>query len=74
MESLGKLPLRLRLAPRLEKSSLLDCSSVLELGYLSLSLSLVLSLKHTFHTTEQGWQLTEVRRNFALLQLQMCNS
>ena len=49
MESLGKLPLRLRLAPRLEKSSLLDCSSVLELGYLSLSLSRSLTKTHISH-------------------------
>lgn len=32
MESLGKFPLLLLAAPRLENSSLLECSSVLELG------------------------------------------
>ena len=39
MESFGKFPLLLLLSliARLEKSSLLDCSSVLELGYLSRS-------------------------------------
>ena len=41
MESFGKFPLLLLLSliARLEKSSLLDCSSVLELGYLSRSLT-----------------------------------
>ena len=56
MESLGKFPLLLRLAPLLEKSSLLDCSSVLELGYLSRSLTKTQTLQTTEVAVRQaGW-------------------